>query len=60
MRKLCKTDYVIVDKMNYHYADWVYKRHRLEYAMNAEFFKQKKMELAEILTREEISHEFIF
>jgi hypothetical protein len=46
--------------MNYHYADWVYKRHRLEYAMNAEFFKQKKMELAEILTREEISHEFIF
>ena len=27
-----KVDYVLIDKMNYHYADWVYKKHGLEYA----------------------------
>lgn len=25
-----KVDYVILDKMNYHYADWVYKKYHLE------------------------------
>jgi DNA repair photolyase len=24
-----KVDYVLIDKMNYHYADWVYKKHGL-------------------------------
>jgi len=25
-----KVDYVIIDKMNYHYADWVFKKYQLE------------------------------
>jgi len=55
-----KVDYVLVDKMNYHYADRVYKHHSLEYAMTSEFFLQKKRELAELLKREGIPHQFDF
>ena len=37
-----KVDHVLVDKMNYHYADWVYKKFKLEYSMNNNFFNNKK------------------
>jgi len=55
-----KADHVLVDKMNYHYADWVYKRHGLEYAMTSDFFMQKKRELASLLEKEGIPYEFEF
>jgi DNA repair photolyase len=41
-----KVDYVLIDRMNYHYSDWVYKKHKLENAMSDEFFIQKTEELA--------------
>jgi DNA repair photolyase len=31
-----KVDYVIIDKMNYHYADWVYKKYQLEKIQNGD------------------------
>jgi len=40
-----KVDYVLIDKMNYHYADWVYRKYKLEKAMRREFFIKKKDEL---------------
>jgi len=33
-----KVDYVLVDKMNYNHARWVYKKYGLEYALADEFF----------------------
>jgi DNA repair photolyase len=41
-----KVDYVLIDRMNYHYGDWVYRKYRLEDAMNDKFFIQKGKELA--------------
>jgi len=41
-----KVDYVIIDKMNYHYADWVFEKYHLEKAENKELsylFKALKM-----------------
>jgi len=55
-----KADYMLIDRMNYHYADWVYRRHRLEYAMNEIFFTQKKIELANALEREKIHYQLLF
>jgi DNA repair photolyase len=55
-----KVDYVLIDKMNYHYADWVYRKYRLEYAMNNNFFNHKKMELANALKREGITYQLLF
>lgn len=42
-----KVDYVIIDKMNYHYADWVYKKYQLEKIQNgnelANLFKEENI-----------------
>lgn len=55
-----KVDYVLIDKMNYHYADWVYKKYRLQYAMTGNFFAQKKMELSRAFEKEEIPYQLLF
>ncbi len=39
-------DYVLIDKMNYHYSDWVYRKHKLEGTMGDDFFYLKGKELA--------------
>jgi DNA repair photolyase len=31
-------DYIIVDRMNYHHADWVYKKHGLNEGLSDDFF----------------------
>ena len=41
-----KVDYVLIDKMNYHYGDWVYRKHNLENAMSNDFFSSTGRELA--------------
>jgi len=41
-----KVNYVLIDRMNYHYADLVYKKHKLEYAMSNDYFNKKGRELA--------------
>jgi DNA repair photolyase len=53
-------EYVLIDRMNYHYADWVYRKHELEYAMSDHFFEKKKEELADALKREGIGYRVLF
>jgi DNA repair photolyase len=55
-----KIDYVLVDKMNYHYADWVYRKFKLEHAMNNNFFNSQKEELAEAFENEKIPAQLLF
>jgi DNA repair photolyase len=55
-----KADYVLIDKMNYHYADRTYKKHRLEYAMTNNFFTRKKTELANAFEKEGIPYQLLF
>ena len=40
-----KVDYMLVDRMNYHYGDWVYRKHNLESAMGYSFLPQKARNL---------------
>ncbi len=40
-----KADYVLIDRMNYHYADWMYTKYHLEEAMSYDFFCSKGKEL---------------
>jgi DNA repair photolyase len=44
-------DFVLIDKMNYHYATRIYRQFGLEYAMTSDFFQQKKGEFTRILTQ---------
>ena len=55
-----KVDYVLIDRMNYHNADWVYRKYRLEYAMASDFFAQKKIELASACRREGIPCQVLY
>ncbi|MEM3700412.1 MAG: radical SAM protein [Candidatus Bathyarchaeia archaeon] len=55
-----KVDRVLIDKMNYHYADWVYVKFGLEYAKSDGFFKQNALEISENLKKEKIPHEILF
>jgi DNA repair photolyase len=41
-----KIDYVIFDRMNYHYADWVYRKYGLEDKMTDDYFTQTEQTLA--------------
>jgi len=53
-------DHVLVDRMNYHYADWVYRRHNLEHAMTDQFFAEKKKELASAFEKDGIPCQLLF
>jgi DNA repair photolyase len=55
-----KVDYVLVDRMNYHYADHVYKKHKLEHAMSDNFFYKKKEEFTKAFKKEGIKCEILF
>jgi len=35
-----KVDYVVLDRMNYHYADWVYRKYGLEDYMTDDYFSR--------------------
>jgi DNA repair photolyase len=41
-----KVDRVIFDRMNYHYADWVYRKYGLENKMTDDYFHQMEMTLS--------------
>ena len=55
-----RVDYVLIDRMNYHYSDWVYRRYRLKDAMNNEFFTRKSKELASAFEKQGIECRVLF
>jgi len=40
-----RTDYALIDRYNYHYADWAYKKYGMGWAREDSFFQQKGEEL---------------
>jgi DNA repair photolyase len=55
-----KVDYVLIDRMNYHYSDWVYRRYKLEGAMTDDFFARKGKELASAFEKQSIEYRVLF
>jgi DNA repair photolyase len=53
-------DHILIDKLNYHYADWVYKKHKLEYALSDEFFQQNKIALANACHKAGIPYQILY
>jgi hypothetical protein len=51
---------VLIDRINYHYADYVYRRYGLEFAMTDDFFNARKEELASAFGREGINCQALF
>jgi len=55
-----KVDYVLVDRMNYHYGDWVYRKYRLEEAMSYDFFFSKGKDLVSAFAKQGIECRVLF
>ncbi|MCX6681566.1 MAG: radical SAM protein [Methanoregula sp.] len=43
-----KIDYVIIDRMNYHYADWVYRKYGLLDKLSDDYYYRVRQELASL------------
>ncbi|KUK97921.1 MAG: Radical SAM domain protein [Atribacteria bacterium 34_868] len=41
-----KVDYIIIDRMNYNHANWVYQKYRLKDKKTAEFFQQTEKKIS--------------
>ncbi len=55
-----KVEYVIIDRLNYHYADWAYKKYGMRWAMEDPFFSQKGKELKIAFEKEGIPCQMVF
>jgi len=55
-----KVDSILIDRMNYHYSDWVYSRYKLEGAMADDFFSRKSRELAAAFKKQGIDCQVVF
>jgi DNA repair photolyase len=53
-------DYVILDRLNYHYADWAYKQYGLAMATKDSFFSQKGEALRKAFEKEGIPCQVVF
>lgn len=34
-----KVNYIIMDRMNYHYADWIYRKYKMKDKLSDDFFQ---------------------
>jgi len=55
-----KVNYVLIDRMNYHYGDWVYRKHNLESAISDDFFFLRGKELASAFKKAGIECQVLF
>ena len=55
-----KVDYVLIDRLNYHYGDWAYRKHNLESAKSYDFFFLKGKELASAFEKAGIECQVLF
>jgi DNA repair photolyase len=55
-----KVDSILIDRMNYHYGDWVYRKYKLEAAMASDFFYRKGKELAAAFEKQGVDCEVVF
>ena len=55
-----RVDYVLIDRMNYHYGDWVYKKHNMESAESEDFFFQRSKELSSAFEKVGIDCQVLF
>jgi DNA repair photolyase len=49
-----KVERVVLDGMNYHYADWVYRKYNLVEKMSPQYFRRTQAELAESFSKMKI------
>ncbi len=55
-----KVDHVIIDRMNYHYADWIYRKNKMENALTDEFFSKISTRITDVCKKSGITYEVVY
>ena len=55
-----KVDYVLIDRMNYHHADWVYRKYGLQWAMKDGFFYRMARKIEDAFKKLNIPCDVLF
>jgi len=55
-----KVDHIIVDRMNYHHADWIYRKNRMEDKLGDDYFQQVSREIAGACRRSGITCNVVY
>jgi len=55
-----KVDYVLIDRMNYHYADWVYRKYKLGGSLSDDRFSRTSKELCSNFEKQGINCRVLF
>jgi DNA repair photolyase len=55
-----KADYLLIDRMNYNYADWVYRKYKIEDKLTDDYFARTSNQLASAFTRQGIDCQVLF
>ena len=55
-----KVDYILIDRINYHYSDWIYRKYNLEAAMSDDFFTRTSKDLASAFKKQGVDCQVLF
>jgi DNA repair photolyase len=55
-----KVNRVLIDRMNYHYADWAYRKYNLEDKLTDDYFSRQSQEICSAFKQQGISCEILF
>ena len=55
-----KVDYIIVDRMNYHYTDWIYRKYAMEDKLSDDYFQKVVLEIANACNKSNINCNIAF
>jgi len=55
-----KIDYILIDRMNYHHADWIYKKYNLQYTLSYNYIFKQSRRLADAFTAQGIKCQVVF
>jgi hypothetical protein len=55
-----KVDHIIVDRMNYHYADWIYRKNKMDYTLSDEYFRKISTAVTDVCKKSGITCDVVY
>ena len=55
-----KVDHIIIDRMNYHYADWIYRKNKIENTLSDEYFRKVSDSITGVCKKSDITCEVVY
>jgi len=55
-----KVDHIIIDRMNYHYADWIYRKNKMDSALSDEYFRKISTRITDVCKKSGITCNVVY